>query len=158
MTNHQLIFNKIKELLFSHFPERVLEIENGNHLVLESENENESSIWINLDEDDQLIVGYGLGHIHYFPEFDDLNVGFNRFLNFLTCSKKRTEYIKGKFHCRIVYEFKNENGAWENYATIIDWFYPFWKKTKLKTTIQKGFISYEEIESDIEAIKRIMNN
>ncbi len=42
MTNHELTFKKIKELPKTHFSERVSEFENGTHLTLDSENENES--------------------------------------------------------------------------------------------------------------------
>lgn len=82
MINHKLTFSKIKELLKTHFPERVSEFENGTHLVLNSENENESSIWIELDESGQLTVGYGISHLHYDSKYDDLNKGFNKFLCF----------------------------------------------------------------------------
>ena len=104
MTNYELTFSKIKELLESHFPERISEFGNGTHLTLDSENEEESSIWIELDQSGQLTVGFGISHLHYDPKYDDLNKGFNDFLRFLTCKKRRIDYYKGKF------PFKNEYG------------------------------------------------
>ena len=56
MTNHQLTFSKIKELLKAQFSERVSEFENGTYLTLDSENENESSIWIELNKGGRFII------------------------------------------------------------------------------------------------------
>jgi len=158
MTNHELTFSKIKEFLKSHFAERVSEFENGTHLTLDSENENESSIWIELDVGGQLIVGFGISHLHYDPKYDDLNKGFDQFLHFLTCKKRRIDFYKGKFPYRNEYEFENQNGIFDNYGTALTWAYPFWKKTTKKITAQNGFIDYEDIESEIEKIKNTMHN
>ena len=158
MTNHELTFNKIKELLKTHFSERVSEFENGTHLTLHSENENESSIWIELDESGQLTVGYGISHLHYDPKYDDLNKGFNKFLQFLTCKKRRVDFYKGKLIYRNEYEFEDENGNWKNYGTVLTWAYPFWKKTVKKTTTQNGFINYLDIKSEIEEIRNTMQD
>ena len=158
MTNHELIFSKIKKLLKTQFSERVSEFENGTHLTLDSENENESSVWIELDESGQLTVGFGISHLHYDPKYDDLNKGFSQFLQFLTCKKRRIDFYKGQFSYRNEYEFENENENWENYGTALTWAYPFWKKTVKKTTTQNGFIDYAEIESEIEELKNTMHN
>ncbi|SFJ66978.1 hypothetical protein [Olleya namhaensis] len=158
MTNHELTFSKIKEFLESHFPERISEYEDGTHLTLDSKNDEESSIWIELDEDGQLTVGFGISHLHYDPKYDDLNKGFNDFLRFLTCKKRRIDYYKGKFPFKNEYEFENENGTWENYGTSLTWAFPFWKKTTKKTTNQNGFINITKIESEIEKIKSTMHN
>ncbi|WP_348636589.1 hypothetical protein QLS71_002500 [Mariniflexile litorale] len=89
MTNHELTFSKIKTLLETHFPERISEFEDGTHLTLNSESEEESPIWIELDEGGMLTVGIGIAHRHFYPKIDDLKEGFNEFLHFLTCRKKR---------------------------------------------------------------------
>ncbi len=153
-----MTFNKIKELLKSHFAERVSEFEDGTHLTLNSENEEESSIWINLDQNGQLTVGFGISHLHYDAKYDDLNKGFNQFLHFLTCNKRRIDYYKGKFPYKNEYEFEKENGIYENYGTALTWAFPFWKKTVQKITTQNGFISYAKIETEIEEIKNTMHN
>lgn len=158
MTNHELTFSKIKELLESHFPDRISEFEDGTHLALNSENEEESSIWIELDEGGMLTVGFGIAHKHFYPKIDNLNDGFEEFLRFLTCKKRRTDYYKGKFPFKNEYEFENENGTWENYGTSLTWAFPFWKKTIKKTTNQNVFIDFTEIESEIEKIKSTMHN
>uniref|UniRef100_UPI00404779FF hypothetical protein n=1 Tax=Mariniflexile sp. TaxID=1979402 RepID=UPI00404779FF len=158
MTNHELTFSKIKELLESHFPDRISETKDRTHLTLNSTNEEESSIWIELSQSGQLTVGFGISHLHFDPKYDDLNKGFNEFLRFLTCKKRRIDYYKGKFPFKNEYEFENENGTWENYGTSLTWAFPFWKKTVKKTTNQSGFINYTEIESEIEKIKSTMHN
>jgi hypothetical protein len=158
MTNHELTFRKIKELLKTRFSERITEFENGTHITLESENENESSIWIEFDESEQLTVGHGISHLHYDPKYDNLNKGFSEFLQFLTCKKRRIDFYKDKWNYRNEYEFENRNGNWENYGTTRTLFYPFWKSTFKKTTTQNGFIDYEEIESEIAEIKNTMNS
>ena len=158
MTKNELTFNSIKELLKSHFPDRFSEFDNGTHLTLDSDNENESSIWIELNQDGQLTVGFGICHLHYDPKYDDLNKGFNDFLLFLTCKKRRIDYYKGNFRFKNEYEFENINGTWKNYGTASTWALPFWKKTIKKTTPQNGFINYAEIESEIEKIKNTMHN
>ena len=158
MTNHELTFSKIKELLESHFPDRISEFEDGTHLALNSENEEESSIWIELDEGGMLTVGFGIAHKHFYPKIDNLNDGFEEFLRFLTCKKRRIDYYKGKFPFKNEYEFENENGTWENYGTSLTWAFLFWKKTIKKTTNQDGFIDFTEIESEIEKIKSTMHN
>lgn len=158
MTNHELTFKKIKELLKRHFSGTVSESENGTHLTLDSENENESSIWIEYDKSGQLTIGYGISHLHYDPKYNDLNKGFNEFLRFLTCKKRRIDFYKGKFRYRNEYEFEDENGNWKNYGTATTWAFPFWRKTVKKTTTQNGYINYAKIESEIEGIKKTMYN
>lgn len=158
MSNHELTFIKIKELLNNHFSERVSEFENGTHLTLDPENDNESSIWIEYDKNGQLTVGYGICHLHYDPKYDNLDKGFKEFLQFLTCKKRRIDFYKGKLVFRNEYEFEDENGNWKNYGTALTWFYPFWKKTVKKIKTQNGFIDYAEIESEIEEIKNTMHN
>lgn len=82
MTNNQLTYSKIKELLKNHFSERITEFENGTHLTLNSANGNESSIWIELDEGGILTVGIGIAYKHFYPNIDNLNDGFNEFCIF----------------------------------------------------------------------------
>ena len=158
MTKHQQIFSEIKKLLKSYFPDKISEFENGTHLTLGSENEKDSSIWIELNQNGELIVGFGISHLHYDPKYDDLNKGFDDFLLFLTCKKRRIDYYKGKYRFKKEYEFENKNGTWENYGTTSTWTFQFWKKTIKKTNSQNGFINYKEIESEIEEIKGTMHN
>jgi hypothetical protein len=158
MTNHELTFSKIKELLKSHFAGRVSEFEDGTHITVDSEIEEDSSIWIELDISGQLIVGFGLSHLHYFPKFDDLNKGFTRFLHFLTCKKRRAAYLKGDKCYKVEYDFENKNGVYENYTTASNFIFSFWSKKTKKITIENGFINLSEIESEIEEIKNTMHN
>ena len=158
MTNHELTFRKIKELLKSHFSERFSEFDEGTHLTLDSKNEEEESIWIELDKSGQLIVGFGISHLHYFPKYDDLNKGFNQFLYFLTCKKRRTDFYKGKFRFKSKYEFEKKNGGFETFGFTSTLPLRFWKKTTKKTITQNGFINYAEIQYEIEKIKNTMHN
>ena len=158
MTNHELTFSKIKKLLETHFPERISEFEEGTHLTLNSENEDESSIWIELDEAGMLTVGFGISHRHFYPKIDDLNVRFREFLHFLTCRKKRIDYYKGKSQFKSKYYYEKENGTFENYGIVSSLNLSFWKKTTEKTITQNGFMNYEENKLEIEEIKNTMHN
>jgi len=158
MTNHELTFSKIKELLKTRFPKRISEIENGTHLILNSENDDESPLWIELDEGGMLTVGFGISHKHYYPKIDDLNKGFNEFLHFLTCRKKRTDFYKGESQFKSNYDYELENGSFKSYGTASSFNFAFWKKTTEKSITQNGFIDYAVIESEIEKIKNTMHN
>ena len=158
MTKNELTFKNIKGLLKSYFPDSVSEFDKGKHLTLDSDKENESSIWIELDQNGQLTVGIGICHVHYDPKYDDLKKGFNDFLLFLTCKKRRIDSYKGTFCFKNEYEFEDTNGIWKNYGTASTWALPFWKKTIKKTTSQDGYINYAEIQSEVEKIKSTMHN
>lgn len=158
MTNNQLTYSKIKELLKNHFSERVTEFENGNHLTLNSENENESSIWIELDKGGILTVGIGIAHKHFYPNIDNLNDGFNEFLHFLTCKKKRTDFYKGDTIFKSIYYYELKNGTFKEYGTVSNLNLSFWKKTTERSITQNGYIQYEIIESEIKSIKSNMYN
>jgi len=158
MTKHELTFSKIKELLESNFPKMISEFENGTHLTLNSENEDESPIWIELDEGGMLTVGIGAAHKHFYPNIDNLNEGFNEFLHFLTCKKKRTDFYKGESQFKSIYYYELKNGTFKNYGTVSNLNLSFWKKITEKTITQNGFVEYEEIESEIDNIKSTMHN
>ena len=91
MENHEIIFEKIKELLYKVFPNEISENKEENHISIE-----ETGIWI-MSDSHELTVGYGMNHIHCNPKYDDLNEVVELFFNLLTMKKKITHYLKVNF-------------------------------------------------------------
>lgn len=154
MTTHKELFLKIKQLLENHFSARLEVYENGNYLTINPNNEDESDVWIayNVHNGD-LTVGYGFSHYHYSADHGNLDVGFNRFLNFLIGKKRRTDSKKGSFVYKSKYEFETEDGAFEVYGKPVRWVFPFWKKTTKDVTYQNEEIFSPQIKEEIKAIR-----
>jgi hypothetical protein len=154
MTNHKEIFLKIKQLLEAHFSVRLEVYENGNFLTINPKKEDESDVWIAYDVNNGgLTVGYGFSQKHYSPDHDNLEDGFNRFLNFLIGKKRRTNYKKDSYLYKSKYEFETEGGAFEVYGKPVRWLFPFWKKTIQEVTYQNEGLFSPQIKEEIKAIR-----
>jgi len=147
MKEHERIFEKLKNLITKHFPDRVVENANGMHLAIKG-----TGLWISFDPKG-LIVGYEMTHIHFNPEYDDLNESLELFFNLLTCKKKISKYYKGKFSYKHRVDLILGDNEIYNLGTAMTWLYPYWKKARCKVEIQDEIIELELIENEINEIK-----
>ncbi|WP_452221055.1 hypothetical protein [Lacinutrix salivirga] len=159
----RIIYNEIKGFLDKNFTDNYnesKEYEDSYHITIYSQEKEDSSIWFELDiGNSELILGYGVSHIHYGEQYGiDLIEGLNRLLDFFTTKMKRTDYYKGKVNFKNVYEMKRENGTYENLGTsTMLFFYPFWKKTTKKVTGHSELIKDEKIKTELEKIRERIN-
>jgi hypothetical protein len=160
----RIIYNDIKGYLDKHFPDNYnesKEYEDCFHITVYSQEKEDSSVWFEFDiENSELIVGYGISHIHYGEQYGiKISEGLNRLLDFFTTKMKRTDYYKGKVNFKNVYEIKRENGTYENLGTSSMLFlYPFWKKTTKKVTEHSELIKDGNIKTELEKIRERINN
>ncbi len=143
MKKHQLIFEEIKKFLSKQFGQDLKEYEEGTHLMI-----GDTGIWISVD-DLELTVGYGLNHIHYHCEYNDINQGVNHFFNLLTRKKRITLFYKGKFVYKNKVEIENSEGEFKELGTSLTWLFPYWRKTQTKIIIEPNLIDYSEVEKEI---------
>ncbi len=161
---NRIIYNDIKGFLDKHFPDNYdesKEYEDCFHITVYSQEKEDSSVWFEFDiGNSELIVGYGISHIHYGKQYGiEISEGLNRLLDFFTTKMKRTDYYKGKVNFKNVYEMKRENGTYENLGTSSMLFlYPFWKKTTKKVTENSELIKDENIKTELEKIRERINN
>jgi hypothetical protein len=162
--NNREIYEEIKGFLDKYFPENHTESKEYDgcfHITVYSQEKEESSVWFEFDiGNSELIVGYGISHIHYGKQYGiEISEGLNRLLDFFTAKMKRTDYYKGKVNFKNVYELKTENGTYENLGTSsIFSLYPFWKKTTKKVTEHSELIKDKNIKSELEKIRERINN
>jgi len=160
----RIIYNDIKGFLDKYFPDNYnesKEYEDCFHITVYSQEKEDSSVWFEFDiGNSELIVGYGINHIHYGKQYGiEISEGLNRLLDFFTTKMKRTDYYKDKVNFKNVYEMKRENGTYENLGTSSMLFlYPFWKKTTKKVTEHSELIKDENIKTELEKIRERINN
>ena len=160
----RIIYNDIKGFLDKYFPDNYnesKEYEDCFHITVYSKEKEDSSVWFEFDiGNSELIVGYGISHIHYGKQYGiEISEGLNRLLDFFTTKMKRTDYYKDKVNFKNVYEMKRENGTYENLGTSSMLFlYPFWKKTTKKITEHSELIKDQNIKSELEKIREQINN
>lgn len=150
MKNHQIIFDKIKNLLSEKFGGEIKMYEEETHLVI-----CESEIWISMD-DDELTIGYGMNHRHYHHEYDDINEAIDMFFTLLTGRKRITKYYKGKYEYKNKIEIEKANGEYKELGTSMTWLFPYWKKSDEKIEVVSSLIDYNEIEEEIVEIKNLV--
>jgi len=151
MKKHQIIFEKIKVLLKKHFGEELKEYEEGTNLTI-----GDSGVWISSD-DKELTIGYGMTHTHYDPEYDDIELGIDRFFNLLTRRKRITEYLKGDFSYKNKTEIELDNSEFDNMGISMTWLFPYWKRTKERVSFENNLIDRSLIEDEIKEIKTMHN-
>ncbi|QGY44713.1 hypothetical protein GM418_13865 [Maribellus comscasis] len=147
MENHEIIFEKIKELLYKVFPNEIIENKDEKYLSIR-----ETGIWI-MSDSRELTVGYGMTHIHCDPRYDDLNEVVELFFNLLTMKKKITHYLKGRFPYKHKTSLTIGDDEIYNLGTAMTWFFPFWKRTTTKVEYQDEIIELSEIENEVNEIK-----
>ncbi len=145
---HEILFKKIKEVLKKHFPDRLIEAQDGQHLTIR-----DSNIWIQMDSD-ELIIGYGDVCNYYNPEQNNLNQAVDRFLSLLTKRKKVTEYLRGEFSYKYEVVIEQKHEMYEMIGTTIRWLFPFWKKKQKKITFQDKLIEPSKLQEEIDDIKK----
>ena len=162
--NNRRIFKEIKEFLDKYFHKNYNESKEYDecfHITFYSQEKEESSVWFEFDiGNSELIVGYGISHIHYGEQYGkEIKEGLNRLFNFFTSKIKRTYYYKGKVNFKNVYEIKRGNGVYKDFGTSSMLFlYPFWKKTIKKVTEYSELIKDENIKTELEKLRKRINN
>lgn len=161
--NNRIIFNEIKRFLNKHFSgnyDETKEYEDCFHIIISSRENEDSSIWFEFDiGNSELIVGYGISHIHYGEQYGaKLSEGLNRLLDLFTTKMRRTHYFKGKVNFKNVYEIKRENGTYKNLGTnSMSILYPFWKKTTEKVSEHSELIKDKKIRMELEEVRERIN-
>ncbi|AUC76284.1 hypothetical protein [Olleya sp. Bg11-27] len=160
----RIIFEDIKRFLNNHFSDNYnesIEYEDCFHITIYSKEKEESSVWFEFDIGNaELIVGYGISHIHYGKQYgQEISEGLNRLLDFFTAKMKRTEFYKGKVNFKNVYEIQKKNESYRNLGTSSMLFlYPFWRKTTKKVTEHSELIKNENIITELEQLRERINN
>ena len=160
----KIAFDEIKGFLDKYFPDNYSESEEYEECYLinvYSQGEKDSSVWFEFDiGNSELIVGYGISHIHYGEQYGkEIKEGINSLIDFFSTKIKRTYYYKGKVNFKNVYEIKRENGIYKNFGTSsMLFFYPFWKKTTKKVTEYSELIKDKNIKKELEKIRERINN
>jgi len=147
MKQHQIIFERIKAILKKNFGKELSELEEGKNLSI-----GKSGIWISSDNS-ELTIGYGINHKHFNPEYDDMNEAIETFFNLLTKKKRITKYYKGTFQFKNKIEVESENNEFHELGISLNWFFPFWKKTKEEVLIENGIIEYSLLEKEFLNLK-----
>jgi hypothetical protein len=146
MNKEEKKFLIIKSFLKTNYPKIYSEFEEGSYISISSEEYEDSSLWMELDNAGMLTVGLGLAHNHYYPNIDNSNERFNNFITFLTCKKRRTEYYRGNNVIKCEYEYVEENGLLKRYGSVSTLNFVFWKKTTKKVVLQNGFLKKCKVE------------
>lgn len=147
MGNHEIVFEKIKELLYKVFPNEIIENKDDKHLSI-----GETGIWIMTDSR-ELTVGYGMIHIHCDTKYGDINEVVELFFNLLTMKKIITHYLKGEFPYKHTTILIIGDDKIYNLGTAMTWFFPFWKRTTTKVEYYDEIIELSKIENEINEIK-----
>jgi hypothetical protein len=149
MKRHEEIFLKTKELLKQQMGLEIIEYDDGNCFAV-----GESNIWMGVMEDN-IMVGYGAMHNHYYPEDDNLEDAVESFFNLLTKPKQVTLYFKGEFEYKQKAELVIGELEHKSLGSAMTWLFPFWKKTKKKIIMEGPIIDGVKIEKEIEEIRKI---
>jgi len=161
---NRIIFNDIKKFLNKNFSDdynEPKEYEDWFHITVFSQEKEESSLWFKFDiRNSELIVGYGISHIHYGKQYgQEISEGLNRLLDFFTAKIKRTDFYKGKVNFKNVYEIQKEKESYKILGTSsILFLYLFWKKTTKKVTEHSELIKDKNIIVELEKLRKRINN
>ena len=162
--NNRTIFNYLKEFLNKHFFENYEVSEQYDdcfHIAVYSKEKKESNVWFEYDiGNSELIVGYGISHIHYGKQYGvEISEGLNRLLDFFTTKMRRTYYYKGSMNFKTVYEIKKENEVYKVLGiNSMLFLYPFWKKTTKKVINYSELVIEENIKKELKIIREKINN
>lgn len=143
MNTHEEIFDKIKLLLWKYLPELLEQEDDGMYLAIRN-----TGVWVSLSSR-ELTIGYGMTHIHYDAEYDDLSDALQFFLNLLTCKRKVTKYYKGSFFYKNKVELLLTDGAVYDVGVTMTWLFPYWKNTRCEVEIQDEIINRNEIDNEL---------
>ena len=159
--NNRTVFNEIKGFLNKHFPDNYNESKEYKecfHITVYSKEKEDSSLWFEFDiGNSELIVGYGISHIHYGKQYGlEISEGINRLLDFFITKMRRTDYYKGTVNFKNVYEIKKGNEAYKNLGkSSMLFLYPFWKKTTKKVTEHSELILDKNVKIELEKINNV---
>jgi hypothetical protein len=165
----RIAFNDIKEFLEKHFPDNYSESEEYEecyHISVYSQESENSVVWFEFDiGSSELIVGYGISHIHYGKQYGvEIKEGINRLIDFFNVKMRRTDYYKGETIFKNVYEIKKENREYEYFGTSSMFLlYPFWKRAFWGETTKKvnefsELIKDKNIKAELEKVREQINN
>jgi hypothetical protein len=103
-------------------------------------------------EFEELVVGIGLNHTHFSEKYGNLYEGIIQAFDLLTNKIKTTNFIKGKTIFKTIVEIEYPNSEIVNIGKTGILLFPFWKKTKIETTITEPIIRKKEIENEVNVI------
>ena len=154
MNTHQVLFEKIQAILNKYLGDRlIVDIDKYDDGYIETRlTVTDTDIWITCD-DNEITIGSGLNHRHYYIEFENLNEVLDDFFNLFTQNKRITTYYKGNTCYKIRTEIEIETSIYKELSTSSTWFFPFWKHTKEKVLYKEKLINKADIISEIEDIK-----
>jgi hypothetical protein len=136
-----------KYILKEYFKEDLKEFEEGTHLTIA-----DSGVWISVN-DSELSLGCGLICNYYNPDYDDINIGIERFFNLLTKRLRITNFYKGDFSYKHIVDIELKENQYEALGTAMTWLYPFWKTTTTKIRFEEKLINSLDFENRTQEIK-----
>ena len=141
-------FNEIQNLLKLKLGDKVICSEENGAKYLQIKN---TEFWMST-EFEELVVGIGLNHTHFSEKYGNLYEGIIQVFDLLTNKIKTTNFIKGKTIFKTIVEIEYPNSEIANIGETGILIFPFWKKTKIETTITEPIISKKEIENEVNII------
>ena len=154
--NKEVFVKRIKKyesILNNHIENKTTWVEE-NWFQIENLYEDDSIITIRFVFD-EIRVEIGIVQECYSDKYEGMEFenGFSKFLKLLSCKIKRQEHIKGKYPFKVNYYFEN-NGVFELFGTAMTHIsFKFWKKTLIKTNIQKPIVESDLIIKELNEIK-----
>ncbi|MBC7524154.1 MAG: hypothetical protein H7239_06925 [Flavobacterium sp.] len=141
-------FNEIQNLLKLKLGDRIMCSEDHGTKYLQIK---DTEFWIST-EFNELVVGIGLNHTHFSEEYGNLDDGIIQAFDLLTNKVKTTKFIKGKTIFKTIIEIEYSNSKTLNIGQTGLLIFPFWKKTKIETTITNPIMTKKEIENEVNNI------
>ena len=103
LENNRIIFQLLKKFLDEYFQDNYEEsrqYDDCYYILIYSREEEDSPIWFEFDiGNSELIVGYGISHIHYGEQYGiEISEGLNHLLDLFTSKRRRTDYYLSLIH------------------------------------------------------------
>ncbi|MCL5128005.1 hypothetical protein [Algibacter sp. L4_22] len=133
MKTHQFIFEKTQAILNNHLVER-LTVDTDKYDDGYTETRltiTDTDIWIACD-DNEITIGCGFNHRHYYPEFDNLDKVVDDLFNLFTQKKRITKYYKGNTCYKKRTEIEIEASNYKELSTSSTWLFHFGNLQKKK--------------------------
>ena len=148
MKLHKRKFYEIKKLLESKLGDDVISHDENGSEFLEIKN---TRFWLSVDSS-EFTVGYGTNHTHFSEDYGNLYDGIIQVFDLLTHRVKTTDFIKGHTVFRTVVEIEYPDSKCISIGETRLLFYPFWKKTKIETSVTDPILCRKEIEMEVNKI------
>ena len=141
-------FNEIQNLLKLKLGDEIICSEKHGTKYLQIK---DTEFWMST-EFDEFVVGIGLNHTHFSEKYGNLYDGIIQAFDLITNRIKTTKFIKGNSVFKTIIEIEYPNSKLVNIGETGLIIFPFWKKTKVETSVTNPIINKKEIEDEVNKI------